>query len=419
MTTTTKIEALPQIKRRKRVAAYARVSVDNNAMLHSLSAQVEYYTTLIQKRFEWEFVGVYADDPVSGTKDTRAEFQRLLTDCREGKIDMIITKSISRFARNTLTMLEVVRELKTLDVDIYFERENIHSMSDDGELLLTILTSFAQEESLSVSENCKWRIRKQMERGEPVGFYGMYGYEYKDGEIVVNEQQAAVIRQIFCWYLDGLGAAKIAQKLNEQNIPALRGGKWNATPISRLTSNEKLTGNSMLQKKFSVDYLTKRQVYNRGEKPRYFVEGTHPAIIDVQTFEAAQLIRRQRINHFNIRDTSMNRYPFSGKIICEQCGKHYKRRKGVGKFYWHCSTYLLSGKDSCSAKQIPESILIELAGQDFESIRVPDAGVVKIIMPDGTEIEKSWQYPSRRESWTEEMKQTARERQNKIIEERR
>ena len=419
MAKTTKIEVLPQITRPKRAAAYARVSVDNNAMRQSLSAQVDYYRTLIQRRVEWEFAGVYADDPISGTKDRRAEFQRLIADCRAGKIDMIITKSISRFARNTLTMLEVVRELKSLDVDIFFERENIHSISDDGELMLTILTSFAQEESLSVSENCKWRIRKRMEKGEHVGFFGMYGYDYKDGKILVNEQQATVISQIFDWYLNGLGATKIAQQLNEQSIPTLMNGKWSGTQVMRIISNEKLTGNSLLQKKFSVDHLTKKQVLNRGEKPRYFAEDTHSAIIDNLTFETAQDIRRQRAKQFNVCDVSKNRYPFSKKIICEQCGKHYKRRKGVGKFYWQCSTYLQRGRDFCPAKQIPEDILTELSGEGFENIRIPRGGTVIIVMADGVEIEKNWQYPSRRESWTKEMKQAARERQNKRIEERR
>jgi DNA invertase Pin-like site-specific DNA recombinase len=159
MKTIHKQDALPQIPRRKRVAAYARVSSGKDAMKHSLSAQVSYYSGLIQKRIDWEFAGVYADDATTGTKDARAEFQRLLDDCRAGKIDMVITKSVTRFARNTVTTLEIVRELKLLGVDVYFEKENIHSMSGDGELMLTILASYAQEESRSVSENVKWRIR--------------------------------------------------------------------------------------------------------------------------------------------------------------------------------------------------------------------------------------------------------------------
>jgi site-specific DNA recombinase len=172
--------SMPQIPVRKRVAAYARVSSGKDAMLHSLSAQVSYYSGYIQRRRGWEYVGVYADEALTGTKDERPEFQRLMNDCRDGKIDMVITKSIARFARNTVTMLEAVRELKSLGVDVYFEKENIHSLSGDGEVMLTILASYAQEESRSVSENCKWRVRKMFAQGRTNNGV-MLGYRLIDG----------------------------------------------------------------------------------------------------------------------------------------------------------------------------------------------------------------------------------------------
>ena len=190
-----KIESrLPTLPVQQRVAAYARVSSGKDAMLHSLSAQVSYYSDLIQRNPEWRYAGVYVDEALTGTKDNRKGFQRMLVDCRAGKIDRIITKSISRFARNTVTLLETVRQLKTLGVDVYFEEQNIHSMSGDGELMLSILASFAQEESLSVSENCKWRIRKQFELGEPATWRFMYGYRIRKGVITIHEEEAAVVR---------------------------------------------------------------------------------------------------------------------------------------------------------------------------------------------------------------------------------
>ena len=394
----------------KRVAAYCRVSSGKDAMLNSLSAQVSYYSSYIQKQRGWEYAGVYADEAFTGTKEERPEFQRLMNDCKDGKIDIVLTKSISRFARNTVTMLEAVRELKSMNVDVWFERENIRSMSGDGELMLTILASFAQEESRSVSENCKWRIRDKMKKGEMVGFFGMYGYDYKEGEITVNEVQAAVIRQMFEWYIGGLGVTAIAHRLNEQGIPAHMGGRWHHARVGAILANEKLTGNSLLQKKFSTDHLTKKQQRNRGEMPRYYAEKTHSAIISIEVFETAKKIRQERAEHFNADDNSKNIYPFSGKITCGLCGKKYKRKKGVGKFYWQCSTYLQESKAVCPAEQISEDILQQIADIDFKEIRIPKHNTIIIITPDGAEVERFWQYKSRRESWTDEMRQAARER---------
>ena len=419
-----RVKTPAKLPSRKRVAAYARVTTGKDAMLNSLSAQVSYYSSFIQRRLDWEYVGVYADEALTGTKDNRPEFQRLVADCKVGKIDIVITKSISRFARNTVTMLETVRELKLIGVDVFFERENIHSMSGDGELMLTILASFAQEESRSVSENCKWRIQKKMKKGELVGFFGMYGYDYKNGEVTVNEEQASVVQQIFAWYIGGLGTAKISKRLNEQGIPSMMGGRWSAPRVGDLISNEKLTGNAMLQKFYSTDHLTKKQKRNRGEKPRYFVEGTHPAIIDTEVFETAQRIRQERAAHVNASDSSENVYPFSGKIFCEQCGKHYKRKKAVGKWNWQCSTYLQEGKAFCPAKQVPEETLMAVAAEvlglavfdeavfknKITAVRIPGNNRLVFIFSDGRIVKREWQDRSRRESWSESMKQQARQR---------
>ena len=225
------------LPKRTRVAAYARVSLSKETMLHSLAAQVDYYREMIQSRPEWTYCGVYADEAFTGTKDSRPEFQRLLADCRAGKVDLVLTKSISRFARNTVTLLKTVRELKALGIDVFFEEQNIHTLSADGELLLTILAGYAQEESLAVSENCKWRIRKNFREGIPWGHIRMYGYDNKNGKLTVVPKEAEVVRMIFTDYLGGMGKAALAKKLARLGIPTKNGGKWNENTVIGILDN--------------------------------------------------------------------------------------------------------------------------------------------------------------------------------------
>ncbi|NFE94374.1 recombinase family protein [Clostridium botulinum] len=332
--TVRKLEPLiAKVPNKKRVAAYARVSSGKEAMLHSLSAQISYYSEYIQKHRVWEYVGVYADEALTGTKEQRPEFQRLLEDCRSGKIDMIITKSISRLARNTVTMLETVRELKDLNVNVYFEKENIHSLSGDGELMLTILASFAQEESRSVSENCKWRIRKGFADGELINLRFMYGYRIEKGKIEINEGEAKIVRMIFKDYIDGMGCTLIAKKLREMNIPKVRGGTWNSERVVEIIKNEKYTGNALLQKKYVKDHLNKTLVINKGNLPMYYAEGTHPAIIDTETFQRAQEIMCINAKKYSSKSTRV-KYPFTSKIICSTCGKKYKHKSRRGRATW-------------------------------------------------------------------------------------
>ncbi len=415
---------------KKRVAAYARVSGGKKAMLHSLSAQVSYYSDLIQKEPGWEYAGVYADEAMSGTKDARREFQRLLEDCRQGKIDLIITKSISRLARNTVTMLEAVRELKDLNVDVFFEKENIHSISGDGELMLTILASFAQAESYSVSENCKWRIRKRFAEGELINFK-LYGYCIKEGEIAIDPIQAEIVRMIFKDYISGMGCPSIAKKMREMGVPRPRGGTWNPERVAEIIKNEKYTGNSLLQKTYIEDHLTKRSVKNKGALPQYYAENTHPPIVDEATFQQAQEIMAKNRER-NDRERSPGRYPFTSKIVCGKCGKKYKRKATKGRVSWGCSTYLEFGKEKCPGKQIPGNILLSLAAEvlgltEFDEaafkeqiteINVPGSNLVMFVFHDGRTIQKQWQHKSRRESWSEEARLQARERQLKILERR-
>ena len=255
----TTIEPLPQLERLIRVAAYARVSSGKDAMLHSLAAQITYYQNLITSHQGWEFAGVYADEAITGTKDTREEFQRLIQDCKDGKIDLIIVKAISRFARNTVTLLETVRMLKSLNIDVFFEEQNLHTLSAEGEMVLTFLASFAQEESRSVSENMKWRIKKDFEQGLIWGSKDNYGYQLVDKKLVVVSEQAAVVRRIFSLYVEGCGFQKIANILNEENVPTMRGSIWHKTTINHIIDNYNYTGNLILQKTYRTDYLSKKK----------------------------------------------------------------------------------------------------------------------------------------------------------------
>ncbi|WP_411680073.1 recombinase family protein [Clostridium thailandense] len=425
-----KIEPLAlKVPAKKRIAAYARVSTGKDAMLHSLSAQVSYYSNFIQNHAGWEYSGVYADEAITGTKEIRPEFQRLLDDCRNGKIDIVITKSISRLARNTVTMLETVRELKKLNIDVYFEKENIHSLSGDGELMLTILASFAQEESLSVSENCKWRIRKGFANGELINLQFIYGYRIKKGKVQIEESEAEIVRMIFKDYVDGMGYRLIAKKLREKGVRKMRGGIWNAEGISDIIKNEKYTGNALLQKRYVKDHLTKKSVWNKGNLPQYYAEGTHPAIIDIDTFKRAQEIKSQkRERHPGKKERE--RYPFTGKILCGICGKNYTRRNKEGRILWICSTYLKFGKDRCPSKQVPENILISLATQFLElkkfdevifeqsikQIQVPAPKILVFVLQDGRTVKKEWNYGTHSERWSEEARQKARERRLKKLE---
>lgn len=418
-----KMKALnPKAITKKKVAAYARVSSGKDAMLHSLSNQISYYSRLIQNNPKWDYVGVYADEAATGTKDSRIEFQKLLRDCRDKKIDLVITKSISRFARNTLTLLATVRELKELKVEVYFEKENIYSLSGDGELMLTILASFFQAESYSVSENCKWRIRKRFAEGELVNLRFLYGYDISKNEISVNEKEAEVVKKIFNDYLEGKGTTAIAKELRELKIKRPRGGTWTSERVAEILKNEKHSGVALLQKKFVTDHLSKKLIKNKGELPKYYVEESHPKIISKEAFEKAQYKLAKNSNNTK---KPKKEYVLTKKIVCGNCGKNYNRKANHGRVYWGCSTYLHFGKDSCHSGQIPENILIEkvnkVLGIDEFNEEIFNKRIDKIIIPepfklifemkDSSNIESEWEHKSRSYSWDNEKREEARARE--------
>ncbi len=280
---------IPELERKKRVAAYARVSLDSERLMHSLSAQVSYYSAYIQKNPHWIYAGVYADEGISGTQtQKRDEFNRLMKDCEDGKIDIILVKSISRFARNTVDLLSAVRHLKALGIEVIFEKENINSMSNDGELMLSILASFAQEESRSISENVKWGTRKRFEKGIPNGRVRVFGYKWENDTLVIVQEEAETVKRIYAEFINGKVPRAIAKGLNDNGITTRMGYKWSDFGIRTILQNITYTGNMLLQKVFVDDPITKHRKINRGELPRYFVENTHAAIISKDIFDKAQ-----------------------------------------------------------------------------------------------------------------------------------
>ena len=314
---------------RKKVAAYARVSMESEKLAHSLSAQISYYSELIQSNPEWEYVGVYADNFISGTGTARrAELQRLLDDCEGGRVDIVLTKSISRFARNTVDSLTTIRKLKEHGTEVYFEKESIWTFDSKGEMLLTILSSLSQEESRSISENVKWGQRKRMADGKFSMPYSKFlGYEKgEDGRMVVNEDQAKVVEQIYGLFIAGLSPLAIAKKLTDAGIPSPTGReKWYEGTVRSILKNEKYKGCALLQKTFTPDFLTKKAVANDGTVPQYYVEDSHPAIIAPEQFALVQDIFAERARDPKHSGATI----FSGKIRCGCCGGWY------GSKVWH------------------------------------------------------------------------------------
>lgn len=411
----TRIAQIPKLERKKRVAAYARVSSGKDAMLHSLSAQVSYYNDLIQKEDGWEFVGVYSDEAISGTKETRPGFQNMIEDCRNNKIDLIITKSISRFARNTVTLLETVRMLKALEVDIYFEEQNIHTMSADGELMLTILASYAQEESYSVSENQKWRIKKNFEEGMP--WCGrLLGYRMRKGQYYIIPEEAAIVRRIYREYLDGAGPNSIANKLTEENIPTRSGGIWHPGTVAKILRNYTYTGNLLLQKTFRESHMSAFSTINTGQKPRYHAEETHEAIIPMDEWLQVQKEIDRRAVEMQVAPPAKQKFFYTGLIQCAKCGKNYRRKTTTTKIVWICATYNTRGKKYCASKQIPETTLDALVAEvtsnpaDIKKIIADDGNTLHFHLADGTVVTRTWADRSRAESWTDEKREAARQK---------
>ncbi len=416
----TSLGTLPKLSKRLRVAAYARVSDGKEAMLKSLSAQVSYYKKLISENHMCVFAGVYSDEALTGTKDSRKEFQQLLQDCRAGCIDMVITKSISRFARNTVTLLETVRELKAINVDVFFEEQNIHSISGEGEMILSFLASFAQEESRSVSENMKWRIQKDFHEGLIWGGKSCLGYRLENKKLTMIPDEVDIVRLIFQLYIEGHGADTIGKMLDSKGIKPKYASKWSRSTIMQIIANTNYTGDLILQKTFRDNHLTKRKVINTGELNQYMVKNNHEAIISHDVFTEAQRVRKEKSRR--TASTSIQKhYPFKGMVRCGICGRAYVRKTTPLKHIWKCSLSVTKGLEACASKQVPDSQIIKAFNQIFnrtefdenhfkskvESIEVMQKQILIFHLKDGTSKDYRWNT-SRSESWTQDMREQAR-----------
>lgn len=307
--------------KKRRVAGYARVSTDQDEQFFSFTAQVDYYTNLININPEWELVEIYTDEGIFGTNTKRREgFQRMIKDALDGKIDLILTKSISRFARNTVDSLTTIRKLKEHNVEVYFEKENIYTFDSKGELLITIMSSIAQEESRSTSENVTWGKRKSFADGKVWWSYSQFiGYRKgADGKPEILPEEAELIKNIYNWFLyDGLTQFEIAQRLNDANVPTCtKKGKWETVRITNILKNEKYKGDALLQKTYTESFLTHKLKKNNGEVPQYYVENNHPAIIDKDTWELVQIELERRKSNFSKSGQNL----FANLLFCSECG---------------------------------------------------------------------------------------------------
>ncbi len=360
---------------KKRVAAYCRVSTDQAEQLSSYEAQVKYYTAYIEGNPEYECAGIYADEGISGTNTKKREqFNRMIEDCKARKIDMVITKSISRFARNTLDTLTYVRLLKDLGIEVFFEKENIKTLDSKGEVLLSILSSLAQDESRSISENSTWGIRRRFEQGKlHINHTKFLGYDKdKNGNLVINPKQAKIVKRIYEDFLDGKGANRIARDLENDGTLNWNGkAKWYEGSIRKMLTNEKYKGDALLQKTYTVDFLSKKRADNNGEVPQYYVEDSHPAIIDKEMWEAVQLEMERRRNFalkYGIQklEYATTDNPFAGRVICGSCGRVFGRKvwnstdDRLRRIVWRCNgKYVVKGEKGCESRHIDDGVLYQ------------------------------------------------------------
>ena len=335
--------------KKRRVAGYARVSTGSEEQATSYEAQVDYYTNYIKSKPDWEFVGLYSDEGISATSTKRREgFKQMIDDALSGNIDLIVTKSVSRFARNTVDSLSTIRRLKDAKCECYFERENIFTFDGKGELLLTIMSSLAQEESRSISENVTWGHRKRFADGKLMMPYkSVLGYKKgEEGRPVVDEEQSRIVRLIYRLFLQGKTYNSISKYLKDKNIKSPLGkDKWGVTTIKSILTNEKYRGDALLQKSFTTDFLQKTTKKNEGEVPQYYVENSHPAIIDSQEWDCvqAEISRRKAIGKSYRCSNAM-----SSRLVCAQCGSFYGSKvwHSTDKYkttVWHCNSRIVNG----------------------------------------------------------------------------
>lgn len=357
----------------RRTAAYARVSTDSEEQLTSYEAQVDYYTKYIKERPDWEFVGIYTDEGISAVNTKKRDgFNKMVADALAGKIDLIVTKSVSRFARNTVDSLSTVRKLKENGVEVFFEKENIYTFDGKGELLITIMSSLAQEESRSISENVTWGQRKRFSDGKVSMPYKRFlGYEKgEDGTPKIIESEAEIVRMIYRLFMEGKTSSAIAKYLADSDIPSPGGKKrWQVATVDSILTNEKYKGDALLQKRFTVDFLSKKMKDNEGEVPQYYVQNSHPAIIAPDEFDAVQveLERRKKLGR-----PAACQSPLSTKLVCGDCGGFYGSKvwgsnTKYRRMIWRCNDKY-KGNSKCSTPHVTEEEVKQKFLEAFNSI---------------------------------------------------
>lgn len=340
-----------------RLAAYCRVSSDSSDQLHSFAAQIKYYSEYCKRHPEYKFVDIYADEGITGTSmEKRDDFRRMLRDCKKGLIDRIIVKSMSRFARNTEEMLTALRALEQMEVSVYFEEQGLDTKSMNSEMFATFPGMVAQQESVSISQNMRWSYKKRMESGEFNCCAPAYGFDLINGKLVINETEAAVIRQIFDLYLQGYGTLAIAKILNEDGIPRKHGyEKWLPSSINYVLNNERYMGDALLQKSYTTETLPFRKMKNDGRLPQYYVENSNPAIVSRETFQAAQNLLHSRKTERCKRKS----YPLTGKLRCPECGRAFRHQVVNGKAHW-IGSCRSSGATDCQHRHVREDIVYDI-----------------------------------------------------------
>lgn len=389
--------------KKKKVAGYARVSTELDEQQNSYNSQLDYYTNYINSRSDWEFAGMYSDEGITGTSIKKREgFTSMIQDALDGKIDMIVTKSISRFARNTVDTLSTVRKLKNAGIEVFFEKENIYTLDSKGELLLTILSSLAQEESRSISENTTWGQRKRMADGHGcLGFSRFLGYDRgPDGEFVINEEQAKIVKRIYYEYLDGKTTVEIAKRLTRDGIKTVTGkDKWDNSTILSILKNEKYKGDCLMQKYYINDYLEKKLIKNKGELQQYYVENHHEPIVSAEVYDRVQLLMKRKSKK---KKNSAAR-DFSSMVICGECGEVY------GSKVWHSNSkyrkiiYRCNAKyegNKCSTLAIDETRLKEIFVEAINQLLVNKKEIID-------NIKYLLEIKNQNKSYAEEIRQAA------------
>jgi len=373
------LQAMPIAAKRLRVAAYCRVSTDDEEQLNSYKTQVEYYTAFIKSKPEWEYVDTYADEGITGTSARkRKEFQRLIKDAMDGKIDLILVKSVSRFARNTCDSLSTIRDLREKNVKVFFEKENIDSLDPKCDMILSIYSSLAEEESRSISTNVRWAHNKRVERGEVVfNFRNLYGYtQDEEKNVSVLEDEAEIVRDIYHKYLIGYSIAELCRDLTARGVASPYGNdRWHFSTLEKMLANEKYAGDVILRKTYQRDFLAERRVKNTGQAPQKYVDNNHPAIIDRATWNAVQAEIERRGNIRTSEETGKGRYDmryvFSGLIECGDCGAKFRRHnytyKGKVERVWTCKEHI-RGNKHCPQLPIKEEMLEQAFTRTFNGL---------------------------------------------------